>query len=235
MVDWRALHTALRDVAGQPLADADDMGVLEELCDQATRALEVAGVGVLLADEKGALRHGVSTGPTTEQLARVQVKTGEGPAWECVESGRPVSCEDLLAEHRWPAFTELAAETGLRSVACLPLSVADRCLGALSVVRERVAALDDDELEAGQALATAAAGFLRNLADLAEAIRLAEQLQTALRSRIVIEQAKGMLAVKLGTTPEEAFELLRGTARSRRERLHDLARAVIAGTADIDR
>lgn len=234
MADQQALEAALRHVAGQVLVHADEDEALATLCERTAEALRTAGAGLLTLTHDDRLTSAASTDALVEHLALLQVRTREGPAWDCAWSAEQVTTADLTEDTRWPALTEVAVEAGLRSAACFPLAVRDEPFGALWVARDSPGDWDRHDLVAGETIASVTGALLRNLRDLARATELADQLERALRSRIVVEQAKGMLAERLGVTPDEAFAVLRRTARNRRERLHDLARAVLAGERPLD-
>jgi hypothetical protein len=164
----------------------------------------------------------------TRLLELFQLQHNEGPCLEAFTSGTPMVEADLaLAEQRWPTFAPRAAAAGFRSVHALPLRLRATIIGALNLFGNRVGALDAADVRVVQALADVATiGLLQE-----QAIRhgevLTEQLQHALNSRVVIEQAKGALARIRGVSVDEAFGLLRSYARTHNRKLVEIARLVV--------
>jgi GAF domain-containing protein len=167
----------------------------------------------------------------TRLLELLQLQTDQGPCPECFHTGRPVAVPDLsTATSRWPRFTAKARQIGFASVHALPMRLRTDVIGTLNLFHTEPGTLDEDTLRLAQALADVATiGLLQ-----ARAIRhretLAEQLQTALNSRIVIEQAKGVIAERRDLDMDQSFTLLRSTARTNNRQLSDLARAVVDGS-----
>jgi GAF domain-containing protein len=136
---------------------------------------------------------------------------------------------DLDRDGRWPRFSERALEAGYRAVHALPLRLREETIGALNLFSVRSGALSPENMRIGQALADVATiGILQERAIRRRDI-LAEQLQAALNSRVMIEQAKGILAERGRLDLSDAFNLLRSQARFQNMRLSDLARDVITG------
>ncbi|MEV6521046.1 GAF and ANTAR domain-containing protein [Longispora sp. NPDC051575] len=217
------------------LADTlvDDFDVLDFLHQVTVRCAQVLGVaaaGVLLTDQRGALRVVAASTEQTRMLELLQIQTDEGPCPECFHTGRPIAVPDVSAvADRWPRFAAEARAVGFAAVHALPMRLRADMIGTLNLFDTEPGALGADTIRLGQALADVATiGLLQ-----ARAIRhretLAEQLQTALNSRVVIEQAKGVIAERRGLDMDQAFTLLRDTARSRNLGLSDLARSVVDG------
>jgi GAF domain-containing protein len=188
---------------------------------------------VLLTDQQGALQVVAASTERTRLLELFQLQTDQGPCVECFRTGQPVSVADLPTAGRWPRFTAAAAEVGFAAVHALPMRLRDEVIGALNLFDTKPGQLDEGTLRIGQALAgVATIGLLQQRAIRRRDI-LTAQLQTALSSRILIEQAKGVLAERLHLEPDDAFTLLRQGARSRNRRLSDLARAIVDGTEQL--
>ncbi|WP_328603448.1 GAF and ANTAR domain-containing protein [Amycolatopsis sp. NBC_00345] len=222
------------------LADTmvDDFDVLEflhMLCDQCVALLEVSAAGVILLDERGGLRMAAASSERAEVLEMFAVQTDDGPCIDCVRSGTPVASADLTADTaRWPRFAAAAHECGFRAVQAVPMRLRQQVIGVLTLLKVDQNGVDDTSTRLGQALADVATIGLLQQRAIGSADLLAEQLQTALNSRVIIEQAKGVLSVRGGDLDmETAFAALRGYARSHNQRLSELARAVAEGTADI--
>ncbi|MFG2058491.1 GAF and ANTAR domain-containing protein [Micromonospora sp. NPDC048930] len=212
----------------------DDFDVIEFLHVLADRCVELLGVsaaGLLVTDRQDNLQVVAASSERTRLLELFRLQTDQGPCVDCFRTGQPVSVIDLRAAgHRWPRFTAAAAEVGFTAVHALPMRLRSEVIGALNLFDTRPGALDEGKVRIGQALAgVATIGLLQQRAIHHRDI-LTEQLQTALNSRVLIEQAKGVLAERLQVDVGEAFALLRNGARSRNRRLSDLAQAIIDGS-----
>jgi GAF domain-containing protein len=144
-----------------------------------------------------------------------------------------VTATDLNADQRWPRFAAAAAQAGIAAVQALPMRLREQVIGALNLFRATPGTFDPANVRVGQALADVATIGLLHERSMRRSDTLNEQLQTALNSRVVIEQAKGKLAERLGLDMDQAFTVLRDYARSRNRRLSDLARAIVDGTENI--
>jgi hypothetical protein len=161
-----------------------------------------------------------------------QVQTSEGPCLDCFHSSSQVTATDLSEDRRWPRFAARARQAGYRAVHALPLRLRSDTIGALNLFGN--VSLSAQDLRIGQALADVATiGILQERAIHRREV-LAEQLQVALNSRVIIEQASGILAERGGLDIAQAFILLRSHARSNNRRLSDLARDVVTGATTID-
>jgi GAF domain-containing protein len=220
------------------LADTlvDDFDVIDFLHVLAGRCVELLGVsaaGLLLTDQHGALQVVAASSERTRLLELFQLQTDQGPCVDCFRTGQPVSVADVGSARTWPWFTAAAAEVGFAAVHALPMRLRDEIIGALNLFDVKPDALGEEALRVGQALADVATiGLLQQRAIHRRDI-LAEQLQTALNSRVLIEQAKGVLAERHRLDLDQAFTLLRNGARSRNRRLSDLAQAILTGTEQI--
>jgi transcriptional regulator with GAF, ATPase, and Fis domain len=160
----------------------------------------------------------------------LQLQSEEGPCLDCVRSKRPVVNADLArAGALWPAFAPLAIGAGFQAVHAFPMRLREEVIGALNLFSVEQMRLDTQEARVVQSLADVATIAILQERSISRAEALTEQLQGALNSRIVIEQAKGALARIEGISVDAAFEVLRGRARSQRQRLVDVAGAVLAG------
>jgi GAF domain-containing protein len=209
----------------------DVVDFLHELTVRCAAVLGVSTAGVLLADQRGALRVVAASTEQTRLLELLQLQTDQGPCPECFHTGQPIAVADLsTAIRRWPRFVAEARHNGFASVHALPMRLRTDVIGALNLFHTEPGALNEHTIRLAQALADVATiGLLQ-----ARAIRqrdiLAEQLQTALNSRVVIEQAKGVIAERRHVDMDQSFTLLRSTARTSNRRLSELARAVVDGS-----
>jgi GAF domain-containing protein len=225
------LAKALVELADTLVADFDVVELLTILTDRCVDVLDVAAAGVMVVAPAGDLRLMASSSETMRALELFELQADQGPCLDCFLTGRPVVNPDLAATTgRWPRFSEAALAAGFRAVHALPMRLRGTVLGALNLFHGWPGEMRPADLEAGQALADVATiAILQHRATL-EAQELNEQLTQALNTRIVIEQAKGMIAENAGLDMEQAFATLRYHARSHNLRLADVARAVIAGT-----
>lgn len=136
---------------------------------------------------------------------------------------------DIAADERWPTYRDTAAGQGFHAVAGIPMRLQDFRLGALNVYDNKVRHWGDDDVAAAVALANMATSLVISARELEQSRRVAEQLRDALDSRVVIEQAKGVIARDRQLSVEDAFGVLRSHARSNNLKFHDAARAVVEG------
>jgi transcriptional regulator with GAF, ATPase, and Fis domain len=221
------------EMADTLVDDFDVIDFLHVLTERCVQLLGVSAAGLLLTDEQDTLQVVAASSERTRLLELFQLQTDQGPCVDCFRTGRPVSVADLPSAGRWPRFTAAAADVGFAAVHALPMRLRTEIIGALNFFDIDPGALDAGKLRVGQALADVATiGLLQHRA-ITQRDTLTEQLQTALNSRVLIEQAKGMVAERLHLDMAEAFVLLRGTARSHNRRLSDLATAIVNGSEQI--
>ncbi|QDY06313.1 GAF and ANTAR domain-containing protein [Micromonospora sp. HM134] len=228
-------ETQLADVFVE-MADTlvDDFDVIEFLHVLTERCVDLLGVsaaGLLLTDQRDTLQVVAASSERTRLLELFQLQTDQGPCLDCFRTGRPVSVADLsLTTARWPRFAAAAAEVGFAAVHALPMRLRSEVIGALNLFEVQPGALDEGKLRIGQALADVATIGLLQQRAIHRRDMLTEQLQTALNSRVLIEQAKGILAERLQVDVGQAFTLLRDGARSRNRRLSELSQAIVDGS-----
>ena len=224
------------ELADTLVGDFDVVDFLHLLAIRCVELLDVAEAGLLLADLEGNLHVMTSSSERTRLLELFQLQNEEGPCLDCYHSRTAVVSGDLEADERqWPVFAPEARAAGFSSVHALPLRLRDEIVGALNLFRAAPGRLSEADAVVAQALADVATiGILQERA-VREGHVTVDQLQTALNSRIVIEQAKGMLAEKLGIDMPQAFARLRSYARDHSQRLSDVAQTVIDGTLHADR
>jgi GAF domain-containing protein len=232
-MDGQLLSDTFVELTDTMVAEFDVIDFLHLLTDRSARLLDVAAVGLLLTDTRGELRIAAASNEAARLLELLQLEGKHGPSLDCFRSGLPVGSADLVADDRWPQFAAAAGQAGFAAVQTLPMRLRDQIIGALSLFRDAPGGFDPDDLRVGQAIADVATIGLLHERNFRRSDALNEQLQFALNSRIVIEQAKGKLAERLGLGMEEAFVVLREHARSRSRRLSEVARAFIDGTETI--
>jgi GAF domain-containing protein len=229
----RQLAEAFVALADTLVDDFDLVDFLHELTVRCAQVLGVSAAGVLLSDQRGALRVVAASTEQTRLLELLQSQTDQGPCPECFHTGRPVAVADLstsTTSRRWPRFVAEARQIGFASVHALPMRLRTDVIGALNLFGTQPGALDGDTIRLAQALADVATIGLLQARAIRQRDTLAEQLQTAVNSRVVIEQAKGVIAERRHVDMDQSFTLLRGTARTSNRRLSELARAVVDGS-----
>ncbi len=230
------LAEAFVDLADTLVDDFDVLDFLHSLATHCIALLDVDEAGLMLADGSGRLVVAASSTEQVRLLELFEVQNDEGPCLDCYASGEPVVVDDLAADQppTWPRFGAEATAAGFRSVVALPLRLRSETIGALNLFRAEPGALVEEDRSLAQALADVATiGILQERGSSRREL-LARQLQEALSSRIVIEQAKGVLAERAGVHVDAAFQLLRGFARSHGLPLSEVARQVVARDLDLD-
>jgi transcriptional regulator with GAF, ATPase, and Fis domain len=208
--------------------DFDVVEVLDELMGTCLEVLEVDEAGLLLNDAQGKLQRVASSNEEARLLELLQVQTREGPCFESVQTGQPIVVPDIAeSRSRWPVFAERAAAGGFSSVYAFPLRLRSSTIGGLNLFGARRDALDEEARVIAKALADIATIGILQQRSIHRTSLLAENLQRALNTRIVVEQAKGILAERGGLPMDATFALLRSYARSHNLKLSDLAHSVV--------
>jgi transcriptional regulator with GAF, ATPase, and Fis domain len=210
--------------------DFDMIDFLNGLTAHCVELLGVSAAGLLLTDGQGVLQLVAASSERTRLLELFQLKADQGPCLDCYHSGAPVSVPDLSQTGRWPRFTAAAAEVGFAAVHALPMRLRTDIIGALSLFGTAPGMLTPDKLRTGQAMADVATIGLLQQRAIRDGNALARQLQNALNSRVLIEQAKGVLAERLQISMEDAFTIMRTGARNHNQRLATLAETIISGS-----
>jgi GAF domain-containing protein len=210
----------------------DDFDVVEFLQMLTTRSSDLLGVstaGLLLADQRGGLHVMAASDERTSMLEIYQLQTHEGPCQDCFTHGVAIIGADLeKATERWPRFAPHAVKAGFRSVHAFPMRLREDVIGALNLFSTELGDIDPADARVVQALADVATIALLQERTVRRGEVLTNQLQSALKSRVVIEQAKGALAEIWSCTTDEAFDMLRRYTRARSLRLSDVAYQVTA-------
>ncbi|MBW3659047.1 MAG: GAF and ANTAR domain-containing protein [Actinobacteria bacterium] len=229
MVDGARLRALVSEYARTTLGRYDISDVLYRLSDRCLGALEVDGAGMSVADPDGRLRFVTATDETVVRIEERQVESDEGPCHDAFRSHARVVVPDLrdLPDDRWGTYPAFAVEHGCLSLAAFPMVVDDQPIGALDIYRRAAGGWDDETLDSAQLVADMATGLIANHRTLEDSQALAQQLQRALESRVVIEQAKGILVERHGGDMADAFNRLRTHARSHQIKLHEVASHVV--------
>ncbi|HEV2378128.1 MAG TPA: GAF and ANTAR domain-containing protein [Streptosporangiaceae bacterium] len=233
-MDGELLSEAFVELTDTMVVGFDVIDFLHVLTDRSVQLLDVSAAGLLLADPRGELRVVAASSEAARLLELFQLQNHEGPCLDCYRTGQPVAAANLAAAvQRWPRFAAGARRAGFAAVQALPMRLREQVIGALNLFRADAGAFAPADVRVGQALADVATISLLHERSMRLSDALNEQLQTALNSRVVIEQAKGKLAERLGLDMEQAFSLLREYARARNLRLSELAQTFIDGSETV--
>lgn len=235
MISTERLSDLFVEVADTLVDDFDVVDFLHNLTSHAADISGAAAVGLMLTDQQGHLQFMAASNSSGEHLELYQLQNSEGPCLDCFSTGQPVVNADLVnTADRWPTFASRAIELGFQSVHAFPMRLREHTIGALNLFGTTDTRFDPSEVRVVQALADVATIAILQERNLSRAEALTEQLQGALTSRIVIEQAKGAVATRAGISTDEAFAFLRNEARSSRRRLVDVAQAILAAPTGLE-
>lgn len=213
------------------LAQGHDVNeLLTELAADCARQLDVSAAGLLLADQRGALHVVAASSERVADLEAFQAQRAQGPCHTCYLDGQPVNVPDLAAAaQKWPDFAAVAAKAGVASVHAVPMRLRDDVVGALNLFGTTPGALNKADLRLAQALADVATIALVQDRAATDKNLVNEQLQNALDSRVVLEQAKGVLSYNGDLDMVDAYAALRKYARNHNLKLTDLAPPWLTG------
>jgi GAF domain-containing protein len=222
------LIATLVELADNLVDDYDIIDVLTVLTDRCVQAIDVDAAGVMLASPQGELQFLASSSESMRVLELFQIQVAEGPCVDCLRSGAAIVNHALSeSDGRWPRFSPRALAQGFRSVHCLPMRLRGRTIGALNLFRTHQGPLLDDDVMVAQGLADVATIAILQHQSSLDATTLNTQLSNALNSRIIIEQAKGMVREATNCEMDEAFNRLRAHARNHNEGLTEVAGRVV--------
>ena len=224
---------SLVEMADTLVDDYDIVDLLTGLTDRCVDLLGVSAAGVMLASPEGTLGLVASSSEAMRLLELFELQAQEGPCLDAFRTGQAVAHENLQAgSGRWPAFSTAALQAGFQSALALPLRLREAIIGALNLLSATRTPMAEADVIVARAFADLATLSIIQHRTAAEAHRLNEQLSDALNSRVVIEQAKGVISERGGIDVAEAFSRLRTYARNTNLRLTDVAQATIDGTLD---
>ena len=235
MISTSRLSDLFVEVADTLVDDFDVVDFLHHVTTSVAEITESDAVGLMLANHDGRLSFMAASTEDARLLELFQVQNSEGPCLDAHRSGEEIADVSIAdAAERWPVFAPRAAELGFRSAHCFPMRLREHVIGAMNVFRTDDRRLSDEERRVVRALSDIATIGLMQERAIRRAEELTEQLQFALNSRVVIEQAKGIVARTLDIGVDEAFEMLRRFARSRRQRLTDVAREIVENRSTVN-
>lgn len=234
LIDHAALHGLFAQFA-RSLVDGYHLEeVITELGREIRMTLGVAGAGVMVEDDHGHLRFMSTSDETLRTLEQLQVELGEGPCLMAFRTGKQVIAGDLRGDTRFEQFGPLAVAAGMLAVYSFPMIQNGATIGAMNLYRSAPGPLTDEQAAIGQMFADVASAFIVHAREDDHRAMLNRQLQTALDSRILIEQAKGYVMARLGVDADSAFEVLRRHARNNSRKLHDVAQDILDGAESVD-
>jgi GAF domain-containing protein len=231
MVSEAVLMQTFVALADTLVDDYDVIEFMQSLSERCTELLSVSAAGIMLADPDGGLRHAACSSEQMRLVEVFELQLQEGPCFDAYSSGGAVRSDSPKdADARWPEFAPHARAQGFASVSAVPMRLRNQVIGALNLFDSSAGALSDHDLEVAQAMADIATIGILQERKISDSRFLTEQLQDALESRIVIEQAKGIVAERHHMNVDEAFALIRVFTRSHNRRLSDTARQIVDGT-----
>src|SRR3954464_1625910 len=231
MVREQRLAEVFVELADTLVEEFDVVDFLQTLTERCVELVDTDAAGLMLDDQRGHLQVVAYTDESARLLELFELQKAEGPCLDCFASGQVIANVDLAdSRSRWPVFTEAALEVGFTYSHALPLRLRRQVLGALNLFTVERRGLTDDHLAVAQGMADIATIGLLHERAVRDQVVLAEQLQTALNSRVLLEQAKGVLSARTGLDVSGAFQLLRTYARRTGQSLTTVAEAVLAGS-----
>lgn len=218
----------LRDLTDGLTSGLGPVDVANLLLEGCLRHTACHHAGIMLADPAGRLHVLASSSEDARNLELLELQADEGPCLDAYRLGRRVSSGDLSADaHRWPHFAVAAVEAGMHEVHSIPMRLGDRTIGALNIFMGHGRSLAETDLPFCEILAGAATLGIVTRDRLTASAELTGQLQAALDSRTLIEQAKGVVAARTGFDMGRSFELLRAQARHERRPLREVAQETV--------
>lgn len=226
--DRQLLHVLVQ-FASTMVSDFTAEDALDKLVAEVPPILQVDGAGIMLEDDAGELRFIAASNATVRLIEEFQVQTGEGPCVMAYETGKHVRADDLSMDVPFPAFAEAAMTAGMHAVHSFPMMLETVRVGALNLYRQTTGPLPEEGAETGQLFADIATSYLFSARRHDRLTRQIEGLRNAMQENGMVDQAKGVLMHTYGLQDREAFALLRSYARTRRQRVLDVSRAVMDG------
>ena len=224
------LFEAFATLADTLVAGYDVLDLLQALVEYCHDLLDVDAAGILLANADGDLEVVASTSEASTLVEIMQLDADAGPCLDCFTTRSIVSVPDIdVDSERWPDFRATARAQGIHSVYAIPLRLRDTTIGTLNLMRTERGELNTHDVRAARALADVATIGILQERSIRDAAAIRVQLQHALSSRIVIEQAKGVVSETSKLSMDAAFGQIRDHARSRQLPLSVVARQLVAG------
>jgi GAF domain-containing protein len=221
------------EIADKLVDDYDVIDVLTVLSHRCIETVDVDGAGIMLASPVGDLKFIASSSESMKMLVQLQIHADEGPGVDCVRNGQAIANEALSeTDGRWPMFTPRAINQGFRAVLCLPMRLRGRTIGALNLFRTTVGLLTADDAVVARGLADVATIAILQHQSTIDASTSNTQLSNAISSRVIIEQAVGMIRQATGCNKDDAFVRLRAHAENHEEGLTVIAKRIVGQSID---
>lgn len=231
MADQQLLVETLVGLADTLVDTYDVIDFMQTLAERSVELLDVSAAGIMLADGVGRLSHAACSSEQMRLVELFELQIEEGPCFDAFRDQhavRSADAGDMAA--RWPHFAEHAREGGFDAVSAVPLRLRGQAIGALNLFSSHAGALGDEDLAAAQAMADVATIGIIQERLLHDQHILTGQLEGALNSRVLIEQAKGIIAERNRVDVDQAFLHVRSFARNTNRRLTDVAQGIVDGT-----
>jgi GAF domain-containing protein len=231
MANQQRLVETLVGLAETLVDDYDVIDFMQTLAERSVELLVVSAAGIMLADTGGRLRHAACSSEQMRLVELLELQLEEGPCFDAFRHQTAVrsdTAEDAAA--RWPRFAPHAHEGGFVAVSAVPLRLRGQAVGALNLFSSRADSLDDEDLAVAQAMADIATIGILQARLIRDQSVLTVQLETALQSRVVIEQAKGIVSERNRISVDDAFLRIRRFSRNTNRLLSDTARGIVDGT-----
>lgn len=220
------LLAAIREFTTTIVNPYDLQDLLHRLTDHATAITSAHGAGIMLAGNDG-LGFAAASDDAVIDVEVTQDRIDGGPCHEAYETDQLTVVDDLEAADRWPEYRRRALELGFRSILGVPMRAWGQTIGVLDIYRRTAGPWSQSDLDAAEIMTAMGAGYILHANQTRAQHDLADQLQTALESRDVIGQAKGLLMARHGVDAEEAFGMLRSLSQQANTKLRDVARTLI--------
>jgi GAF domain-containing protein len=213
----------------------DIIDFLQTLAERCVDLVDVSAAGIMLADPQRELRHAACSNEQMRLVELFELQVEEGPCFDAYRTRTPVICDSLVeAARRWPEFTRNAEEGGFAAFSAVPMRRRDNVVGALNLFSSEARALNDEDIKVVQAMADIATIGILQERSIHDAHAFSTQLEVALESRVVIEQAKGIVAERNHISVDDAFDQIRRFARAHNRLLSETARQVITGSLPVE-
>lgn len=225
------LVEALVTLADTLVDHYDVIDFLQTLAEQCVDLVDVSAAGIMLADPQHELRHAACSSEQMRLAELFELQVEEGPCFDAYRTRAPVLCSsNEEAEQRWPRFAGNAKESGFAAYSAVPMRLRSEVIGALNLFSSAPPALDEDDIRVVQAMADIATIGILQQRSIKDAHAFSSQLELALESRVLIEQAKGIVSEQGHVDVDEAFERIRGFSRSNNRLLSETARQIVEGS-----
>ena len=213
----------------------DVIDFLQILAERSVALLDVSAAGIMLGDINGQLRHAACSSEQMRLVELFELQIEEGPCFDAYAGTRAIRCDSPEdARRRWPRFAPNAVDAGFLAMSAVPMRLRTNVVGALNLFSSTPRSLNDGDLRLAQAMADIATIGILQERVIRDGRTLTSHLEVALDSRVVIEQAKGIIAERNKITVDDAFALLRAFARNHNRLLSETASQVVDGTLQPD-